>query len=370
MRRAIIVLTILLALLAGGIWFGGEILAANRLKAEIEKRPDLAAASVAPLRAPPSLGVMIEAPRIGPGSPAIRADQVRLLVDPLAPLTLRLVLPDRLTLTLDGRDLGLTGQDLDAEIGFSPLHGRSVKRARMQGSNLALDGQPLARAADLQLDLNRLGFGSPRAARAAYRVMVRLDDLSPQALSPLVPALATLGTAISIEGEATLWLDAPFQPDDPQMPRLVGGQSAGMDLWLGGQALRVIGRITPDAAGLAEGQVAVYARDAGAVLDVLAAAGLLPDTARLLVEAGLSQLARAEIAPPFDHGPAMPPPAEGELRLLLTMADGRMSIGPVPIGPAPLLTAPPAPAAVLPVTGSVTGAVTGTVTSSAAGPNP
>ncbi|MGP9805632.1 DUF2125 domain-containing protein [Paracoccus sp. NSM] len=351
MRRAIIVLTILLALLMGGIWFGGEILAANRLKAEIEARPDLAAASVTPLRAPPSLGVTIEAPRIGSASRAVGAAQMQLLVEPLAPLTLQLALPDSLALTLDGRDLALTGQDLDAMIGFSPLHGRTVKRARMQGSDLALDGQPLAGAADLRVDLNRLGFDAPRAARAAYRVTARLDDLSPQALSPLAPTLAVLATAISVEGGATLWLDAPFRPDHPRAPRLIGGQTEGIDLRLGGQALRVIGRITPDPAGLAEGQVALYARDAGAVLDVLAAAGLLPDTARLLVEAGLSQLARADIAPPFDRGPAMPPPAEGELRLLLTMADGRMSLGPIPIGPAPFLLAPSAPAAVLPVTG-------------------
>ena len=350
MRRAIIVVTVLLALLLGALWFGGEIMAANRLQAEIEARPDLTADSVQPLRAPPALGVTVEAPRIGSGAQGIGAERAQVLVNPLSPLTLRLDLPEALTLTLGGHDHALTGQDIDGVLAFSPLHGRTVKRAEMRGSDLALDGQPLARAADLRVELNRLGFGAPRAARAAYRVSASLDEVTPQALSPLVPTLAGLGGAISVQGGAVLWLDAPVRPDSARMPMVIGAQTEGIDLLLGGQALRVIGRIAPDAAGLAEGQVALYARDAGAVLDVLAAAGLLPTGARPLVEAGLSRLARADIEAPSDQGPAMPPPAEGELRLLLTMADGRMSIGPVPIGPAPMLMPAGQAAPVLPVT--------------------
>lgn len=127
--------------------------------------------------------------------------------------------------------------------------------------------------------------------------------------------------------DATLVFDRPWdrvavEGDNPalQQVRLRGATARWGELELSGS-----GTVSADAAGFAEGEIELEARNWREVLAVAEAGGLLPPAVAGGIRTGLELLAR------FGGG-------GDSLSVPLEFRDGRTRLGPVPVGPAPRLT--------------------------------
>lgn len=341
MRGAVIGVGVLLAALAGG-WLGAETMAADRVATAVALDPALEAASVRPLRDPRAIGVGLS--EVAWRDPALEValPWARLSLSPAAPLTARLELPETGRITQGGRAMRLDWRAPVARLSLAPLSRMAPDRLELGARDVALDGQPLAEALSLQGRLVPIGADAPREARAAYAVQLSLSGVAPGGLAllgldpgplhgPLLPGPYALG------GSLRIWLDGtPSVAGAAAAPRMVGWQAEGLELRAGPLSLRLTGRLARDAQGLAEGQLALYSADSDALIGAAADLGLIPAQARLLLRAGLTQLAQA----PLDQtlpGPDFPDSAEGELRLPVILRDGQVILGGVPVGPAPAI---------------------------------
>lgn len=339
MLRGTLIGVAVIAALGAGVWLGGETLAADRLRQQIAQSPEMDAAAVTALRSTEGMGLMLTQPVLGDARTGIALPWARLLVAPTALTTVQLDLPPEGLLTLDGQPHSLMAASTQASLGLSPLRGLAVSSLNLAARDLQIDGLPLAGLINLDLVMQRLGHDAPRAARAAYDAEIMLEGMAPAGLGQLGIAAEALPGDLSAQGALRLWLDGPLQPGQAQPARVIGGQTDGLILSSGDLSVRIVARLSPDAAGFAEGRVALYTGDAAAMIGHMAELGLIPDGARLLIRAGLDQLGRAEF--PQDDAP-MPGPdfasASGdELRLPLVFQGGQVFIGAIPIGPAPRL---------------------------------
>lgn len=337
MLRLLTGLAVLGALVAG-LWLGGETWAARRAAEAIAQSPQIEATSVTPLRRPDGFGLRLEAPVLqGPGA-ALSLPWAELSAAPTAPFTARLILPQAGQLQLPGASVVLAAAAPAARLTVAPLREMAVDAAHLSLDGLQLDGAPAAGPVRLDAALARLGHDAPRAAHAGYDLTLAAEDLSAGLLALLGLDARALPGPVSAQGAARLWLDAaPRLQEGAPAPRPVGFQTAGLDLASADLSVRVVGRLAADEAGLAEGRLAVFTRDAGAIVDQLVALEVIPGGAALLLHAGLGQIGRAEFPEGPYAGPAIPAPGEGELRLPLSFAGGQMSLGAVPLGPAPRL---------------------------------
>lgn len=335
MRRTVIGTGLVLALLAGG-WLGAESMASRQVAALFDADPALQAAAVRPLRDPRALGITVTEPQFRDPAISISLPWARLSLSPLSPLTTRLDLPEQGQLSAGGRimDLGLT--DPQASLSLAPLSNMAPDRLDLSLGAMTLDGAPLAGGLTVQGRLVDLAPDAPATARAAYDLTLSLRDLSTDGLVRLGLDPGPMPGPVSASGPLRIWLDDAPSVTGGAAPRLTGWQTEGLSLQAGDIGLRLVGRLSRDDQGRAEGQLALYSTDADAMIAMAAGLGLIPAQAQMLLRAGLSQLSRA----PMDQGlpgPVFPDPAEGELRLPITMRDGQLSLGGVSIGAAPLL---------------------------------
>ncbi|MFN3273100.1 MAG: DUF2125 domain-containing protein [Paracoccus sp. (in: a-proteobacteria)] len=339
MWRGTLIGVTVVAILGAGLWLGGETVAADRLRQHIAQSPALDAASVTPLRSPEGMGLRLEAPAVGDARAGLALPWARLLLSPTSPTTLQLDLPPEGRLTLDGRVHDLTAGAAQALLSVAPLRGMVVDALHIEARDLRIDGMALARQIDLDLAMQRLGHDAPRPARASYDADIAIDGMAQAGLSQLGLQAGELPGDLSAQGVVRLWLDGPLRPGQARPPQLVGGQTDGLTLASGDLSARIVARLAADEAGFAQGRVALYTRDAGAIVDHMAELGLIPDGARLLLRAGLSQLGRAGFAQGDapQPGPDFPEATGDELRLPLLFQDGQMFLGTVPLGPAPRL---------------------------------
>lgn len=337
MLRLMMVVALLVALVAG-LWVGGETLAARRAAELVARMPQAEAAAVTPLRRLDAFGLRIDAPVYAGGQAALHLPWAELSLAPAAPRTLRLVLPGEGQLRTGGGDIAIAAAAPEASVTVAPLRDMVIDAAHLALRDLAVDGTAAAEMVRLDARLRRLGHDAPRAARAAYDASLRVENLAPEALALAGLDAATLPGPLSAAGEARLWLDeAPRLQRDAPRPGLAGFETSGLDIASGDLSVRVVGRLSADASGLAEGRLAIFTRDAEPIIQQLVALEVIPAAAALLVRAGLTQLGRADFPEDAAAGPAIPLPAEGELRLPLSFAGGQMSLGEIPLGPAPRL---------------------------------
>lgn len=335
MRGMVIGTGLVLALLAGG-WLGAETLASNRVAALIAQDPALQAASVSPLRDPRRIGVALSEPSWSDPALSISLPWARLFLSPASPLTARLDLPDGAAVTQGGQVMQLGLSAPVASMALSPLNGMAPNRLDVQARDLTLDGQPLAQGLSLQARLAGLGSDAPRPARAAYDLDLGLTDLQVGGLAQLGLDPGPIPGPLSVTGPLRIWLDGTPTVTDDAAPQIVGWQTAGLDLRADTIGLRIVGRLSRDDQGLAEGQVALYSADADAMIGMATGLGLIPAQAAMLLRAGLSQLSQADLDDTLP-GPDFPAAAEGELRVAVIMRDGQLILGGVPIGPAPAI---------------------------------
>lgn len=335
MRKAVIGAGVAVAMLAGA-WLGTESLASRRVAAMIAADPGLDAAAVRPLRDPRAIGVEVTGLQLRDPALGISLPWARILLRPSSPLTARLELPDQAQILQGGGvvDLGLARSQ--ASLSLSPLNRLAPDRLDLQADGLTLDGRPLAAALSLQARLASVDPDAPDPAGAAYDLQMSLSGLQPEGLARIGLDPGPLPGPIALEGPLRLWLDRAPRLTEDTAPQIVGWQTPGLSLQAGEIGLRLVGRLSRDAQGRAEGQLALYSSDAEAMIGMAAGLGLIPPQGQLLLRAGLSQLARAPIAADLP-GPEFPEPAEGELRLPLVMRDGQLMLGGMAIGPAPAL---------------------------------
>lgn len=337
MRGTIIAVGLVAAVLAGG-WLGAETMAARHVAALIRDDPGLEAASVAPLRDPRQIGIRLSEPQLRDPALSVAMPWARLSLSPLSPLTARLDLPDAIRVVQAGQAMDLAWQDPRASVALAPLNRMAPDALDLQARAVTLDGLPMAQGLSLRADLGALGSDAPRPARAAYDIAIALEGVQTQALAMLGLDAGPLPGPISVRGPLRVWLDATpsLGADAAPGPQVVGWQTAGLDMQAGDIGLRLVGRLSRDAQGRAEGQVALYSPDADAMIGLAEGLGLIPPQGRLLLRAGLAQLAQAPLDATLP-GPAFPEPAPGELRLPVIMRDGQLILGGLPVGPAPAI---------------------------------
>jgi hypothetical protein len=231
--------------------------------------------------------------------------------------------PPAQSLTLpDGRSLDITADRLQASLIVTPDTTLALDRTALVGSAMALrSGGTGVTLADLRLATRR-----DPARSHSHEIGLQVTGLRPDP-GLLAP---TPGQPLP-EGHATLHLDAflgfsaaldRFAGETRPVPVLVELRSARA-VW-GDVVAEASGRLAPDAQGFAEGQIDLSLTGAGTVIAALVAAGALrPELAQSWTQMAASMAQASTGADRID--------------LTLTMAGGRMRLGPLPLGPAPRL---------------------------------
>ncbi|WP_378942694.1 DUF2125 domain-containing protein [Paracoccus sp. R86501] len=317
-----------------GLWAGGETLASRRVAELIAGDPALQAASVQPLRDPPDFGLRIEAPSFSDPVGGLSLPWAVVRMSPAAPTTAHLILPNDGQMTIAGQThvLGLDGPH--AMIRLAPLKRLAPDHIDIMADRITLDGTPVIEGLDLELQMSRLGSDAPLVARASYDAHLGLGAVQTALLSQMGLNLQGIPDPVSVSGSILLWLDGTPSVRGQATPSIVGWQTSGLTIGAGAMSLRVVGRVVRDKDGLAEGQVAIYTADAQQIIDQASDMGLIPPSTRMLLRAGLGQLARAQIDAEMP-GPDYPEPANGQVRLPVQMIEGQIRLGGIPIGPAP-----------------------------------
>ncbi|UFS64825.1 DUF2125 domain-containing protein [Paracoccus denitrificans] len=330
MRRLLAPL-IVLALILGGLWLGGESLLAQQLRRIAAQEPMAALGAVQELRDPRRIGVRVSALELQTGAGRIELPQAELWLTPLRPTTLRLALPPRAVLDPGSGPLELGLADATARLRVQPLNGLGMASAGISAGVLTIEGTELAKGLQADAELAALDANAPPDAAAAYDLDLTLDDLEPGLFATL-----PLPGRLSMNATGRVWLDALPRPSTltPDLaPLPVGLQLDDAELRLGAVQARILGRVEADAQGRAQGRVVLYTRDAKPLLQAAATAGLIPPKVVTLAGTMLKNI--SDLPLPENAGFSFPPPAEGELRLPLSFADGKTSLGPVVLGPAP-----------------------------------
>lgn len=337
MRKVVIGVVVLVAIGAAG-WIWGESRLSDGARAWLAGDPALAAAAVQPLNDPRRFGLRLSEPRFSDPAVQLHLPWAEVWVSPLAPRTVRMDLPRQGQLVLAGQAHDLTLQSAEAWLRLAPLNRMAPDRLNLAAQALVLDGQPLAEALTVEARLARLAANAPKAARAAYDIDLHAEGVRLRTLARAGMDFGPLPDPVAIEGQFRVWLDGT--PGAGETPQIIGWQTPGLVLEAGPIMVRVVGRVTRDAEGMVEGQVALYSSDADRMLDLASDLGLIPGQVRLLLRAGLTQL--SQVGPEADlPGPDYPEPQEGELRLPILMRDGQLILAGVPVGPLPSVAGQP-----------------------------
>lgn len=336
MRKFIILATVIVALFAA-IWNGIQAFMAHQISQLASAGTGFTMTEVRGLHDPTRIGVRITEPRLDLPAASVVMPEASLSVPPFAPMTARLELAPKAMIDLGSgpHELGLT--DPRASIRFLVLSGFAPGRAGISIGPLTLDETPLAAGLTVRGRMTALEYDAPQGSRTAYDIDWNLKDLIPAALPPLPGLAGTIRIAdpVSIRGKGRVWLDA--MPtikalQTPPTPFPTGIRIDNADLQVKGLTARMVGMLKADANGYASGAIALYTTDAQAMLQTASEAGMIPHAAVML---GRTMI-RTVSALPME-GTLYPAPQDGELRLPLTFADGRISLGPIPLGPAPLM---------------------------------
>lgn len=394
MRRLLITL-ILLALVLGAVWAGGETLLARELRRALDDSPatagadvvmpdapagpaplgflitEMTASRVTPLRNPTRFGVNLLDLRIGSTHGAVTLPRVGAYAPLMRPNELRLDLPDNGTLETGGQVLALGLEAPRAIARLDPLGGLVVSRVEIDATALTLDGGRLSGPLDLDARMAPLGADSPAQARMAYDITANLSGIELSTLPALggvdLPMDGLPTGLLALQGEARVWLDgttAPGALTSGIYPAITGLRTGEVAVSIGdGLHATVIADLRADPQGRAEGRVMVYSRDASRLLDHVVQLGYMTDRQRRLA-VGMLRLISDSVGnkAPVDMGreallTSDPAQAQellvrqnmfraaesGELRLPLTFENGVMHLGSIALGPAPLMGAAPQP---------------------------
>lgn len=172
--------------------------------------------------------------------------------------------------------------------------------------------------------------GAATDAPEAYDIALDVADLAPDpAFLASLPEGTTLPPLVGvIRARLIARLTAPLDRNASQTrPRLIGLDVAEVLVTWGDLSVTANGLIEPDDAGFAAGRIEIEVANWQQLIPLLIASGAVkPEVAPTV--ANLLQAMAEEGGDPQ------------RLKIPLTLASGRMSLGPLPLGAAPLLIAP------------------------------
>lgn len=335
--RRLLSLTMLIALILGGLWLGGETLLARRLSQIAMRDPAIAIGAVSELREWGRIGVHIADLHIDRPSSRLELPGADLWIAPTAPTEARLDLPPQALVDAGAGPMALGLEAADARIRLRPLAGMTLESAALRSGTMTLEGVPLARDLRLNAESAPPGPDAPYGTAAAYDLAAGIDRLDPARLGPEW----TLPGPVHLTAQGRLWLDrapGPGRLAPETRPAILGLRIDRADLSLGPFDARIMGHVEADPQGRAQGRLLLYTANAEPLLQAAADAGWFPANAVKLAGQMLETLGELPIpqAPASDNrAMSFPDPAKDELRLPLILSEGRMRLGPVPLGPAP-----------------------------------
>ena len=345
--RRLLTLTILAALILGALWLGGETLLARELRRASARDPGLDIAAVTELRRKDRVGVHLDGLRVSRAAGVLDIAAADLWLSPLTPTEARLDLPAQVIVDAGAGPVTLGLGTTDARLRLAPLGGMALDSIVLGAGPLTIARAPLADRLDLTATHSRAPQ-APLPGAAGYDVSITAEKLDLERLASALtggsPPQASLPGLLQVQAAGRIWLDArpgPANLRPEARPALVGLRIEGADLALGPLRARMIGQISADDTGHAQGHLALYTADAAPLLQLAADLGWIPQGVVKLAGQMVERLGALPIAQSAAQdgwpGITFPDPAPGELRLPLSMAQGRISLGPIPLGPAPRL---------------------------------
>lgn len=340
-------LTILTALILGGLWLGGETLLARELRKMAGRDPGLDIAAVTELRRKDRIGVHLDGLRLSRPHGMLEIAGADLWLSPLTPTEARLDLPAQVIVDAGAGAVTLGLGTTDARLRLAPLGGMVLDDMALSAGPLTIARAPLAD----RVELTATYASAPQAplpAAAGYDVSLTAEKLDLERLTSALTGgstgQASLPGLLQLQAAGRIWLDArpgPANLRPETRPALVGLRIDQADLALGPLRARLVGQISADDTGHPQGQLALYTADAAPLLQLAADLGWMPQGAVKLAGQMVERLGALPIGQSAtqDGWPdiTFPDPAPGELRLPLSLAQGRISLGPIPLGPAPRL---------------------------------
>jgi hypothetical protein len=223
--------------------------------------------------------------------------------------------PDQI-LTLGPAQARLRSDRLRASVVVRPVPALPLDRLAVEGDGLALDW-PGGAAAAASL---RAGMRAAGTDYVTHRAAIAVEGIALAAPDVPVPA-----TGASLRLDATLRLTAPLDRHaGAARPQVAAVDLRSARLTWGEASLTAEGSVAVDADGVFAGRIEIVATDWPTILALAVAVGLVaPEVAPTW----------ARIADALAQGSGTP----GTVSLPLTLARGRMSLGPLPLGPAPRL---------------------------------
>ena len=247
-----------------------------------------------------------------------QAPFVQILAMTWKPWHIILALPPTQEIHLpDGQDLTLSSTRLMASVLMQPTPALPFKRAVLEGEGLSLSSSQGWR---MGLDKVVLAAQSVTTQANTLRLGADVGSLTvPQAYAN-IPDLGPALTALHLDASVTL-----SQPIDRTLrePHLLGVTLTQFHISWGVVELTASGEITPDAQGLASGQIDLQLKGWQSLPAAAVALGLVPPTNEESILRGLEFLAKASSDPEV-------------ISLPLKLADGQMTLGFIPLGPAPV----------------------------------
>ena len=232
------------------------------------------------------------------------------------------VLPEPHRFSTPGETVEIAHKDARASLFLGASTMLPLESARLVVEDLAL-----ASNAGWMAKLAQGRFAAERVAvmENAYRVGAEITDLVPA--EPVRNALDPAGllpeTVATLHLDARVAFDAPWdrQAIEHRRPQPRTIELTDLSARWGDVLFRAAGEVKVDADGFPEGRVTLRAEEWRKMLDMAVASGLLPETLRGSVEAGLELLSGGseKIDAPLD------------------LSGGMVRLGLIPLGPAPRL---------------------------------
>ena len=324
MRALVIVVAVLAALWSGWWAIGSRGVAAGLRAGAEEARADgwtLAWDDLAVRGFPNRFDTTVTAPRVAPpdGAWAWTAPFVQVFALSYRPNHVIAVAPPTQKLDLGGDTVEIASEDLRASLVVAPGPALALREARLTGEGLSLAGFGEAVAVGgLRVAMRATGEADD------YEIALGLANVTPPgALRARVSAdlPAEIG---AVELDAVAALDAPVDRHMAGPPGVAALELRRAELRWGAVRITAAGTLRPDAAGRAEGEIAVTLADPEALLDAVAPS-VPPE--------------RLAFARSFLAG--FPPGPDGEGAVLtLRVSQGVMAFGPFPLVALPPFRAP------------------------------
>ena len=201
--RRLSIFAILLILIFGGLWLGGETLLTHELRKLSEKDPKVEIGAVTELREFQRIGVHLADIELQTSAGLLSLPMTELWLSPTHLTEGRLTLPTEAVLNTPAGPKTLGLGSADASLRLRPLSGLTLGSLALNSGAMTIEGSELTKGLRVSAELGRLGHGAPLGALAAYDLDIAIDEFDP---TPLAPQIKLPG-ALEFTAQGRVWLD-------------------------------------------------------------------------------------------------------------------------------------------------------------------